>query len=434
MSPRGANRDGMGMGMGMGPRRVTHFGELGPASSGAALGLCFPSRRVLRCCNWKAGRRGAVGRTRRGTGAPWPKPHLLGLQEVGVPQLADNHLTLLKRGWLAQVWRQAHRGGLLALVLATCCGGGHCTEGLHFFISGTVTAAAQSQPPGLVSPPTTSLPGSTRTSVRLVSTPASSGPGSFLLTEVPLAPLGGSSASCDLGPSPPPSSSCAAALSPDPTSVGLVERESKDGVYLRKPALQVVLPRGQRGLHFGCKVQAPCCAPGKSQKLRCQPWSCSSLLAPCALQRPSTVARVSPRTRPTVLLVKSQVSLSRFCEKMVSGLLLAPSCGLRAAQGPCRLPRERGKAVPTRWASLERVCFHSGYWPIWLADCGMCTSSRGVQASPYLAGPCIPGPLSSLPLCSRAAAGLSSSRSIFWGTLVFESRFLEEASWGRALP
>lgn len=122
---------------------------------------------------------------------------------------------------------------------------------------------------------------------------------------------------------------------------------------------------GQRGLHFGCKVQAPCCAPGKSQKLRCQPWSCSSLLAPCALQRPSTLARVSPRTRPTVLLVKSQVSLSRFCKKMVSGLLLAPSCGLRAAQGPCRLPRERGKAVPTRWASLERVCLHSGYWPIW---------------------------------------------------------------------
>lgn len=151
--------------MGLGPRRVTHFGELGPASSGAALGLCFPSRMVLRCCNWKAGRRGAVGRTHRGTGAPRPEPHLLGLQEVGVPQLADNHLTLLKRGGLAQVRRQAHHGGLLALVLATCCGGGHCIEGLHFFISGTVTAAAQSQPPGLVSPPTTSLPGSTRTSV-----------------------------------------------------------------------------------------------------------------------------------------------------------------------------------------------------------------------------------------------------------------------------
>lgn len=28
--------------------------------------------------------------------APPPEPHLLGLQEVGIPQLADDHFTLLE--------------------------------------------------------------------------------------------------------------------------------------------------------------------------------------------------------------------------------------------------------------------------------------------------------------------------------------------------
>lgn len=40
-----------------------------------------------------------------------PGPHLLGLQEVGVPQLTDDHLTLLHCGGLAQVWRQVQDGG-----------------------------------------------------------------------------------------------------------------------------------------------------------------------------------------------------------------------------------------------------------------------------------------------------------------------------------
>lgn len=36
-----------------------------------------------------------------------PGPHLLGLQEVGVPQLTDDHLTLLHCGGFAQVRGQA---------------------------------------------------------------------------------------------------------------------------------------------------------------------------------------------------------------------------------------------------------------------------------------------------------------------------------------
>lgn len=85
-----------------------------------------------------------MGGARRGAGAPRPEPHLLGLQEVGVPQPADDHLTLLKRGGLAQVRGQAHGGGLLAPVLVACHRGGHGTGGLHFFMSATVTAAAHS--------------------------------------------------------------------------------------------------------------------------------------------------------------------------------------------------------------------------------------------------------------------------------------------------
>lgn len=48
-----------------------------------------------------------VGRACRGLGtAPPPAPHLLGLQEVGVPQLANDHLALLNGG-LVQEWGQA---------------------------------------------------------------------------------------------------------------------------------------------------------------------------------------------------------------------------------------------------------------------------------------------------------------------------------------
>lgn len=81
-------------------------------------------------------------------GSPWPpKTHLLGLQEIGVPQLADDHLTLLNRGVLTQVRGQTHQGGcphhLLALVLAACHRGSLWIKSLHFFISEMVIAAAQ---------------------------------------------------------------------------------------------------------------------------------------------------------------------------------------------------------------------------------------------------------------------------------------------------
>lgn len=74
MSPKGASLTGMQWG----PRRVTHLGDLGPASSDAALGLWFLSRRALRCCNWKAERRGAMGGAYRGTGAPSAQASPLG--------------------------------------------------------------------------------------------------------------------------------------------------------------------------------------------------------------------------------------------------------------------------------------------------------------------------------------------------------------------
>lgn len=103
----------------------TYLGEFRSASSGAALGLWIPSRRDLRCCSCKARRRGMAAAAADAPGPPRPpKTHLLGLQEIGVPQLADDHLTLLNRGVLTQVGGQAHQGGcphhLLALVLAAC--------------------------------------------------------------------------------------------------------------------------------------------------------------------------------------------------------------------------------------------------------------------------------------------------------------------------
>lgn len=105
----------------------TYLGEFRSAFSGAALGLWIPSRRALRCCSCKARRRG-VAAAADAPGPPGPprppKTHLLGLQEIGVPQLADDHLTLLNRGVLTQVGGQAHQGGcphhLLAFVLAAC--------------------------------------------------------------------------------------------------------------------------------------------------------------------------------------------------------------------------------------------------------------------------------------------------------------------------
>lgn len=94
--------------------------------------------------------------------SPLPKSHLLGLQEIGVPQLADDHLTLLKRGGLAQVGGQAHQGGcpchLLALVLAARHRGGLWIKGLHFFISETVIAAAQRWPARCKHPPPQAAP------------------------------------------------------------------------------------------------------------------------------------------------------------------------------------------------------------------------------------------------------------------------------------
>lgn len=102
-------------------------------------------------------------------------------------------------------------------------------------------------------------------------------------------------------------SSCVATLSPDPTPVELVERASKDCAEKREPVLLVALPRGRRGLRFRCKVQVPCCFPGKSQKLRCQPQSCSGLLALCLAEAKHTSPGGSPGARLTVPLVKCKL-------------------------------------------------------------------------------------------------------------------------------
>ena len=244
MSPKRADLTGMRWG----PRRITHLGELGPASSDAALGLLrFPSRRALRCCSWKAGRRGAVGGVCGGTGVPaaWASP--LG-PAGGWRSTAGGVPIRIAEAW----WACAGAGADSSRGPACPCAGCLPPRGLRHWTSPLLPLWNRhysspelgcqdwsNHPPPLLRAASTPVCGWCGEEGCVYT--ASSGSGSLLLARVLQTPGGGGG-----GPSLVPAvtwaypflspqgalrvrcgSSCVTALSPDPTPVGLVERDSK---------------------------------------------------------------------------------------------------------------------------------------------------------------------------------------------------------------